>query len=184
MYKSKFSNKSHCHSQSQYPEFNTENDENPIGLDRLDRKILNLLQNNNLLTNLELADKIGLSPPPCLRRVKRLRALGIITHDVSIIDPFKVGHRLVVFVNITLEKQREDLLANFERKMLDHAEVLQCYFVSGDTDYFLIMHVSDMQHYHDFARRVFANEPNIKVFRSSFCMNRVKYSTKIEILEQ
>jgi len=89
-------------------------------------------------------DKIGLSPPPCLRRVKRLRALGIITHDVSIIDPFKVGHRLVVFVNITLEKQREDLLANFERKMLEHAEVLQCYFVSGDTDYFLIMHVSDM----------------------------------------
>ena len=86
-------------------------------------------------------------------------------------------------MNITLEKQREDLLANFERKMLEHPEVLQCYFVSGDTDYFLVMHVADMQHYNDFARRVFANEPNIKVFRSSFCMNRIKYSTKIALME-
>lgn len=157
--------------------------ENGVILDRIDRKILNLLQENNLLTNLELADKIGLSPPPCLRRVKRLRELGIITHDVSIIDPFKIGHRLVAFVNITLEKQREDLLANFERKMLEHPEIMQGYFVSGDTDYFLIMHVADMQHYNDFARRVFANEPNIKVFRTSFCLNRVKYSTKIAISE-
>lgn len=157
--------------------------ENTLELDRIDRKILNLLQENNLLTNLDLADQVGLSPPPCLRRVKRLRELGIISHDVSIVDPFKIGHRLVVFVNITLEKQREDLLANFERKMLEHPEVLQCYFVSGDTDYFLVMHVADMQHYNDFARRVFANEPNIKVFRSSFCMNRIKYSTKIALIE-
>ena len=155
-----------------------------IALDRIDRKILNLLQDNNLLTNLELADKIGLSPPPCLRRVKRLRELGVITHDVSIVDPFKIGHQLVVFVNITLEKQREDLLSNFERKMLQHVEVMQCYFVSGDTDYFLILHVEDMHHYNDFARKVFANEPNIKVFRSSFCMNRIKYSTKIALTEK
>lgn len=157
--------------------------ENTLELDRLDRKILNLLQENNLLTNLELADKIGLSPPPCFRRVKRLRELGIITHDVSILDPLKVGHRLVVFVNITLEKQRDDLLANFERKMLEHKEVLQCYFVSGDTDYFLVIQVEDMQDYNDFARRVFASEPNIKVFRSSFCLNRIKYSTKIAMSE-
>lgn len=155
-----------------------------VELDRLDRKILNLLQENNLITNIELAEKIGLSPPPCLRRVKRLRDLGVITHDVSLVDPFKVGHRLIVFVNITLEKQREDLLANFERKMHQHPEIMQCYFVSGDTDYFLILHVEDMTHYHDFARTVFANEPNIKAFRSSFCLNRVKFSNKIVIHEE
>ncbi len=161
-----------------------EQQKNSMDLDRTDRKILNLLQENNLLTNLELAERVNLSPPPCLRRVKRLRELGIITHDVSIVDPLKVGHGLVVFVNITLEKQRDDLLANFERKMHEHAEVLQCYFVSGDTDYLLIMHVEDMQHYNVFSRRVFACEPNIKMFRSSFCLNRVKYSTKIELAEQ
>lgn len=160
-----------------------EDQQNSVDLDRIDRKILNLLQENNLLTNLELAAKVNLSPPPCLRRVKRLRELGIITHDVSIVNPLKVGQGLVVFVNVTLEKQRDDLLANFERKMHEYSEVLQCYFVSGDTDFLLIMHVADMQHYNEFARRVFACEPNIKVFRSSFCLNRVKYSTKIELTE-
>ena len=154
-----------------------------IHLDRIDRKILNLLQKNNLLTNINLAEQVGLSPPPCLRRVNRLRDLGVITHDVSIVNPFSIGHSLIVFVNVTLEKQREDLLSNFERKMLEHPEVLQCYFLSGDTDYFLIIHVEDMKSYHHFARTVFANEPNIKSFRTSFCMDRIKYSTAIAISE-
>lgn len=164
-------------------EKNSENS-NLFELDRLDRKILNELQDNNLITNIELADKIGLTPPPCLRRVKRLRDLGIITHDVSLVDPFKVGQRLIVFVNITLEKQREDLLANFERKMHEHPEIMQCYFVSGDTDYFLIMHVKDMAHYNEFARKVFANEPNIKMFRSSFCLDRIKFNNKVPLSEE
>ncbi len=150
-------------------------------LDKMDRKILNLLQTDNQITNLELADKVGLSPPPCLRRVRRLREEGYIMKDVSLVDPFKVGQNLIVFVNITLEKQREDLLAHFERKMLEQPEVMQCYFVSGDTDYLLIVNVVDMNHYNEFARRVFANEANIKMFRSSFCLNRVKYETKVTL---
>jgi len=150
-----------------------------IELDNTDIKILSLLQTNNLLTNIELADKIGLSAPPCLRRVKRLRELKIICQDVSIVDPFKVGQSLVVFVHITLEKQREDLLDIFERKMLEHPEITQCYFISGDADYFLVVQAANVAIYNDFARRVFANEPNIKMFRSSFCLNRVKYSTQI-----
>lgn len=152
-------------------------------LDRIDRKILNILQQDNQITNLALAEQVGISPPPCLRRVKRLRDLGIIAKDVSLVDPFKVGHRLIVFVSITLEKQREDLLAHFERKMREQKEVMQCYFVSGDTDYLLVVHVSDMNHYNEFARRIFANEPNIKMFRSSFCLNRVKHDTHIHLTE-
>jgi Lrp/AsnC family leucine-responsive transcriptional regulator len=152
-------------------------------LDRIDRKILNILQKDNQITNLALADKIGLSAPPCFRRVKRLRELGIIAKDVSLVDPFKIGPHLIVFVNITLEKQREDLLTHFERKMLEQPEVMQCYFVSGDTDYFLIVHVLDMNHYNEFSRRVFANEGNIKMFRSSFCINRIKYNTHIYLSE-
>lgn len=152
-----------------------------VKLDRIDCKILNILQENNLLTNVEIAGKVGLSPPPCLRRIKRLRQLGVITQDVSLVDPFKVGQRLVVFVNINLEKQRDDLLHDFEKKMLKHPEVMQCYFVSGDVDYFLVLHFRDTQHYHEFSRRVFANEPNIKSYRTGLCLNRVKYNTKITI---
>jgi Lrp/AsnC family leucine-responsive transcriptional regulator len=153
------------------------------GLDRIDRKILNILQQDNQITNIALAEHVGISPPPCLRRVKRLRDLGIIAKDVSLVDPFKVGHRLIVFVNVTLEKQREDMLTHFERKMLEQKEVMQCYFVSGDTDYLVVIHVSDMNHYNEFARRVFANEANIKMFRSSFCLSRVKHDTHIHLTE-
>lgn len=151
-------------------------------LDKTDRKILNILQKNNQITNLDLADKVGISAPPCFRRVKRLRDEGIISNDVSLVDPFKVGNCLIVFVNITLEKQRADLLAHFERKMLEHPEIMECYFVSGDVDYLLIIHATDINHYNEFARRVFA-EPNIKTFKSSFCLSRIKYDTHIHLSE-
>ena len=85
---------------------------------------------------------------------------------------------------MTLEKQREDLLAHFERKMREQPEVMQCYFVSGDTDYLLVIHAASMNHYNDFARRVFANEANIKMFRSSFCLSRVKQDTHLLLSEE
>lgn len=152
-------------------------------LDKTDRKILNILQKDNQITNQTLADKVGISAPPCFRRVKRLREEGYILKDVSLVDPFKVGKPLIVFANITLEKQREDLLTHFERKMAEEPEVMQCYFVSGDTDFLLIIHVKDMNDYNEFARRVFANQPNIKQFRSSFCLNRTKYNTQVVLSE-
>jgi Lrp/AsnC family leucine-responsive transcriptional regulator len=152
-------------------------------LDRIDRRILNILQEENQITNLELADRIGLSPPPCLRRVRRLRDEGYIARDVSLVDPFKVGQNLIVFVGVIVEKLREDLLIHFERKMLEHDEVLQCYFVSGNMDYLLVVNVVDMDHYNEFARKVLANELNIKSFNSSFCLSRIKYETKITLDE-
>jgi Lrp/AsnC family leucine-responsive transcriptional regulator len=150
-------------------------------LDKIDRKILNALQENNQITNLELAEKVGISPPPCFRRVKRLRELGIISKDVSLVDPVKIGQCLIVFVSVTLEKQRGDMLSYFERNMLEQPEVMQCYFISGEIDYLLVVHVKDMNDYNDFARRVFVKEANIKSFRSSFCLSRVKYDTKVHI---
>ncbi len=153
----------------------------PIGLDAIDRKILTLLQEDSQITNQDLAAKVGISPPPCHRRVKHLREEGIILRDVSLVDPVKVGRSMTVFASITLERQREDLLENFERKMARCPEVMQCYFVSGDADYLVVVSVADMAHYNEFARRVFANEPNIRMFRSSFCLSRVKYDTKIPV---
>lgn len=156
----------------------------PVRLDRIDRRILNLLQENNQIPNHELAARVGISPPPCSRRVRRLREAGVIAAEVALIDPFRVGRNLIVFASVTLASQREDLLESFERKMRAQPEVMQCYFVSGDADYLCVVNVPDMPAYNDFARRVFANEPNIRMFRSSFALSRVKSETKIELAEE
>jgi Lrp/AsnC family leucine-responsive transcriptional regulator len=150
-----------------------------FNLDAIDCRILNLLQEDNRLTNVELAKRVGLSAPPCLRRVQRLQEVGIIQQNVAVLDPIKTGYQLIAFVHVTLEKQREDLLESFERKMRAQEEVMQCYFISGDADYFLIVQVKSMNEYADFSRRILANELNIKMFRSSFSLKRVKYKTKL-----
>jgi len=150
-------------------------------LDRIDLKILDVLQEDNQITNLDLAARVGLSPPPCLRRVRRLRALGVIVRDVALVDPAKVGRAITAFVGVELDRQREDVLANFERKVLAEPEVQQCYFVSGEVDYLLVVTCADMPSYNAFARRVLANEHNIKRFRTSFTLSRVKYETKLPL---
>jgi Lrp/AsnC family leucine-responsive transcriptional regulator len=153
----------------------------PVGLDAIDRKILGVLQDDNQITNLALAERVGLSPPPCLRRVRRLRELGVIHKDVALLDPAKVGQGIIAFVGVELDRQREDVLATFERKVAGEPEVQQCYFVSGEVDYLLVITCPDMEHYNAFARRVLANEHNIKRFRTSFCLSRVKYTTAIPL---
>jgi Lrp/AsnC family leucine-responsive transcriptional regulator len=152
-------------------------------LDALDRRILEILQADNQVTNLALAEQVGLSPPPCLRRVRRLRELGVIARDVAIVDPAKVGHSLIAFVGVELERQREDMLSGFEAKMLRQPEVQQCYFVSGDNDYLLVVVYADMEGYNRFCRRVLANDHNIRRFRTSFNLSRIKYETAIPLGE-
>jgi Lrp/AsnC family leucine-responsive transcriptional regulator len=153
----------------------------PPTLDAIDRKILAILQGDNQITNLALASRVGLSPPPCLRRVRRLRELGVIEKDVALVDPIKVGQGLIAFVGVELDRQREDVLTSFERKISVETQVQQCYFVSGEIDYLLVVTCADMETYNTFARRVLANEHNIKRFRTSFCLSRVKYDTAIPL---
>jgi Lrp/AsnC family leucine-responsive transcriptional regulator len=153
----------------------------PIALDAIDRKILAVLQADNQVTNLALAEQVGLSPPPCLRRVRRLRELGVIERDVALVDPAKVGQGILAFVGVELDRQREDVLTSFESKIGAEPEVQQCYFVSGEIDYLLVVTCPDMERYNAFARRVLANEHNIKRFRTSFCLARVKYATAIPL---
>jgi Lrp/AsnC family leucine-responsive transcriptional regulator len=150
-------------------------------LDAIDRRILDVLQDGNQITNLALADRVGLSAPACLKRVRRLRAEKIIVKDVSVLDPESVGQSIVAFVGVELDRQREDVLAAFERKIAAEAEVQQCYFVSGEIDYLLTVVCRDMDAYNGFARRVLANEHNIKRFRTSFSLSRVKYETRIPL---
>jgi Lrp/AsnC family leucine-responsive transcriptional regulator len=152
-----------------------------LPLDAADRRILDVLQADNQITNLALAAKIGLSPPACLKRVRRLRDDKVIVRDVAVLDPESVGRSIVAFVGVELDRQREDVLAAFERKISAEPEVQQCYFVSGEIDYLLTVVCRDMEAYNGFARRVLANEHNIKRFRTSFSLSRVKYETRIPL---
>ena len=98
---------------------------------------------------------------------------------MALIDPERLGSALIAFVGVELDRQREDVLRSFERHIASQPEVQQCYFVSGETDYLLIVVVRDMDHFNHFVRTVLANEHNIKRFRSSFNLQRVKFDTGI-----
>jgi Lrp/AsnC family transcriptional regulator, leucine-responsive regulatory protein len=153
------------------------------GLDATDRRILNVLQRDSRIANQDLAERVNLSPAPCSRRVKRLREEGFISREVAILDPHRVGNALIAFVSVELDRQREDVLAAFERKIVQHRVVQQCYFISGESDYLLVVACRDMDHYNEFVRDVLATEHNIKRFRTSFNLNRIKYDTAIELDE-
>jgi Lrp/AsnC family leucine-responsive transcriptional regulator len=122
-------------------------------------------------------------PRPSSRRAGRSLALGVIARDVANVDPAKVGHSLIPFVGVELERQREDMVSGFEAKMLRKPEIQQCYFVSGDNDYLLVVVCADMEGYNRFCGRVLANDHNIRRFRTSFNPSRIKYETAIPLGE-
>jgi Lrp/AsnC family leucine-responsive transcriptional regulator len=150
-------------------------------LDTTDRRLLTLLQENNTLTNLELAEKAYLSPPTCLRRVRRLRDEGIIVADVSIVDPFKLGKSIIAFIEITLERQLEDMQVAFEKRMQAEPEIMQCYMISGDTDFLVVAQVADMNAFHNLIRRIFTGDSNVRNFRSLFALSRPKFQTAVSL---
>jgi len=150
-------------------------------LDGADRRLLALLQETNTLTNLELAEKAYLSPPTCLRRVRRLRDEGIIVADVAIVDPFKLGKSIIAFIEITLERQQEDLQVAFEKRMQAEPEIMQCYMISGDTDFLVVAQVADMNAFHNLIRRVFTADSNVRNFRSLFALSRAKFQTAVSL---
>ncbi len=150
-------------------------------LDETDRRILRILQRDNRITNLELAEKVKLSPPSCLKRVRRLRDIKVIVADVALLDPALVDRRLFVLIEIVLERQNESIQQAFEKKMDRTGEVMQCYMVSGHADFIIVVQVADMDAYHRFVRRALTSDPNIRNFRSFFAMNRTKFRTEMDL---
>ncbi|MBU6436186.1 MAG: Lrp/AsnC family transcriptional regulator [Betaproteobacteria bacterium] len=157
---------------------------NDITLDRIDRKILNLLQADNQLPTKLLAQKVNVSAPTALRRVRTLREAGIIESDVAMLNPLALGLGLMVFVEVSLASQSDEQLRAFEQRMMSEPEVLQCYFVTGQYDYFLIVHVADMEAYYQFVRRVLSGTGGVRHFESKFPMRRVKFSTALAMDEK
>jgi len=150
-------------------------------MDRIDKKILNLLQKDNRISNQKLAETVGLSAPACLKRVKKLREKGVIMADVSIVSPQIVGHLINVIVEVEMNRDQLDVYDSFNRQMSACSEVTQCYQVTGEIDFVLVVLVPDMQTYEAFARRELASNPHLRKFRSLISLRREKFRTAIEL---
>jgi Lrp/AsnC family transcriptional regulator, leucine-responsive regulatory protein len=153
-------------------------------LDKVDRKLLNLLQKDNQMPTRMLAEKTHISQPTCLRRLRDLREAGIISADVALVDPFSLGYGMLAFLEVSLTNQSDESMQAFEARMNKEPEVMQCYFVSGDYDYYLMVHVIDMQAYYQFVRKVISGSGNVRHFQTRFPMKRVKFNTRITFDEK
>jgi Lrp/AsnC family transcriptional regulator, leucine-responsive regulatory protein len=151
-------------------------------LDKIDREILKVLQADARTPNVELADKVGLSASPCARRVKALEDAGIIARYATVVDQKSVGLPVSVFVNVTLERQVEGVLAAFETQILRRPEVMECYLMTGESDYLLRVVVADLDAYERFLVLHLTRVPGIANIRSSFALKQVAYRTELPIV--
>ena len=154
-----------------------------LDLDAIDLRILGALQENARIANTELAAAVGLSPAPCLRRVRALEERGVIRKHVSLVSPAAVGLPVSVFVSISLERQVEEALKRFERVILARPEVMECYLMTGDADYLLRVVCADLGAYERFVLDHLTKVPGVSSIRSSFALKQVKYSTALPLLE-
>jgi Lrp/AsnC family transcriptional regulator, leucine-responsive regulatory protein len=149
--------------------------------DELDRKILAGLQANGRMSLAELAAKVGLSPSPCLRRVRNLERAGVITRYVAVIDQRTVGLPVSVFVSIKLEKQKQESLDRFAKAVERWPEVLECYLMTGSRDYWLRVVVPDLEAYERFVKQKLTRLEGIASIESSFALEQVKYTNVLPI---
>ncbi len=150
-------------------------------IDAIDLKILQELQNNGRLSNVELAGRVGLSPSPCLTRVRALEEAGVISRYVALLDPEKLEAKVSVFIQVSLERQSKKPLETFEKEMTRLPEVMECYLMSGDSDYLLRVVVPDTVALKDFILEKLTNIPGISTIRSGFALKLVKYKTALPV---
>lgn len=150
-------------------------------LDSYDRKLLQLLQTNNRMSQRELADAVNLSPSAVNRRIAALEADGVITANTSVVDPAKVGKPITVLVQVKLESERLDLLDEIKKRFVDCPQVQQVYYVTGEFDFLLVLAVADMTEYERLTRELFFVASNVKSFQTHVAMQRAKVSLQVAI---
>ncbi|MFG1294855.1 MULTISPECIES: Lrp/AsnC family transcriptional regulator [Xanthobacter] len=151
----------------------------PRPIDATDRRILRELQREAKLTNAELASRIGLSPSPCLARVRALEHDGVISRYVALVQPETLGLEISVFIQVTLERQAEQALDTFESRMDRCPEVMECYLMTGDSDYLLRVLVRNISELQRFIVRDLSKIPGVANIKSSFALKQVKYNTAL-----
>ena len=149
--------------------------------DAIDRRILRHLQEDGRLTNAELAERVGLSPSPCLRRVRQLELGGVLKRYVALIDPERVGLDITAFVRVALERQDATALNAFEAAIVDWPEVLECYLMTGEADYQLRVMSRTLADYETFMRDRLARAPGVAKIQSSLAFRPVLSRTQLPL---
>lgn len=151
-------------------------------LDRTDRRILAAMQANARISNLELADAVGLSPTPCSRRVRRLEASGIIRGHVTLLDQARLGLNLTAYIGISMDRHTPDRFETFEAEVASYPEVTDCSVVTGQSaDYLLRAVVPDMTYYEKFLLGRLTRIPGVTGVHSSFELRRVVQRTALPL---
>ncbi len=150
-------------------------------LDAVDLRILGELQTDGSLSNVELARRVHLSPSPCLARVKALEGNGTISRYVALVSAAALGLGLNVFINISLKTQSKQALADFEQRIAEHDEVMECYLMTGDSDYLIRVAVADMAALERFILDQLAPIPGLEKIRTSFTLKQVRYKTALPL---
>lgn len=152
-----------------------------IKLDKIDRKILDDLQTNGRMTNVELADRAGISAPPCLRRVRALEDNKVILGYNAHLNAPKLGYGVTSFATIKLNKQGEADLKEFEKKIAEWDNIREAYLISGDYDFLLRVVAEDWEGYQNFLTEQLTTLPNVASVRSSLTVKTVKYQPGVPL---
>jgi len=150
-------------------------------LDSTDLRILAELQAHGALSNVELARRVHLSPSPCLARVKALEHNGVIERYVALANAAALGLGLNVFISISLKEQSKAALAEFEQRIAEHDEVMECYLMTGDSDYLMRVALPDIAALEKFILEQLTPIPGIEKIRSSFALKQVRYKTALPL---
>ncbi|QNP49911.1 Lrp/AsnC family transcriptional regulator [Diaphorobacter aerolatus] len=154
-------------------------------IDAIDRQVLDQLQRDASISNQALAELVHVSPPTCLRRVRRLHELGLIEKQVALLQPDRLaqlqGHGLTVIVEITLDRQGAEFQAAFETRIAADPQVQQCWRVSPGPDFILVVHAHDMPGYQALTQRLFTQDANVRNVKAFFATRRAKFDTRVPL---
>ena len=150
-------------------------------MDDVDRRLLAEVQVDNRQSIEALSARVNASPSAVQRRLTKLRRTGAIAAAIAVVSPEAAGWPMTFVVEVALERERIDLLDAFRRTMLAHDEVQQCYYVTGDVDFILIVHAQDMRAYEAFSRRIFSENPNIRRYATHVVVDRVKVGLRVPL---
>lgn len=154
-----------------------------VPLDAFDLAILRILQADNATPQRAIGEAVNLSAPAVQRRIRRLEEMGVIQANVAVVDPAKVGHPITIFVEVEIISETAELLDAAKREFASVPEVQQCYYVTGEVDFMLVVVVPTMEAYEAFTRRMFFGNNNVKRFRTFVAMDRVKVGLSVPLPE-
>ncbi|MBR0801034.1 Lrp/AsnC family transcriptional regulator [Bradyrhizobium jicamae] len=152
-----------------------------IDLDSIDRAILKTLQQNGRIRNNELAERVGLSPPPCLRRVRLLEEAGVIERYVALVDPAKVGMGLALSARVWLTGQDNETFDTFVEAIRRLPQIVECHLVAGDCDFLLKVVAKDLEAYRRFQIEELASIEGVRGIKAAVLMQRIKRSHEIPV---